>query len=178
MSMTELDRKLHERALLAPRAGDRLVLADATLREALDGTRPLTAAERVALQDSPLTLRRLRRLSLERRAARLPRLESAGMLRAADSGAALERISTDDGYWTLHFDSGRVILQLSPTAPFAAQVLAGRATVSVVDAAWNLVLQGGLDADGECERAWPFADTPAVHFQRTGARFLVRVGGD
>lgn len=178
MSMTELDRKLQERALLAPRAGDRLVLADATLRAALDGIRPLTAAERMALQDSPLTLRRLRHLALERRAARPPRLESAGMLRAADSGAALERIGTDDGYWTLHFDAGRVILQLSPEAPFAARVLSGRATVSVVDAAWNMVLQGSLDADGECERAWPFADPPATHFQRAGARFLVRVGGD
>lgn len=179
MSMTDLDRKLQERLLLAPRPGDRLMLADATLRAALDGARPLTAGERSALASSPLTLRRLRRLSLERHAAlRAPRLESVGMLRAADSGAPLARIATDDGFWTLHVDAGRVILQLSPDAPFAAQVLAGRATVSVVDAAWNLVLQGSLDADGECERAWPFADDPATHFQRTGARFLVRVGGD
>lgn len=179
MTITALDRKLQERMLLAPRAGDRLVLADATLRAALDGSRPLTEGERKALENSPLTLRRLRHLALVRRhAARPPRLESAGMLRAADSGTALERIGTDDGFWTLHFDGGRVILQLSPDAPFASEVLAGRATVSVLDAAWNLVLQGSLDADGECERAWPFADAPGEHFQRAGARFLVRVGGD
>ncbi|HWJ96367.1 MAG TPA: hypothetical protein VNT33_16680 [Telluria sp.] len=179
MTMTDLDRKLQERMLLTPRAGDCLVLGDSTLRAALDGTRPLTGGERSALEGSPLTLRRLRHLALERRdASRVPRLESAGMLRAADSGSALDRIATDDGLWTLHFDGGKVILQLSPEAPFAAQVLAGRATVSVVDAAWNLVLQGSLDADGECERSWPFADAPAEHFQRTGARFLVRVGGD
>jgi hypothetical protein len=30
-----------------------------------------------------------------------------------------------------------------------------------------------LDADGECEGAWPFAQAPAAHFQGHGAAFSV-----
>ena len=54
-----LDRKLRERLLLGERReGDHLVLADDTLRAALDGSRRLTPAESAALQASPLTVRR------------------------------------------------------------------------------------------------------------------------
>ena len=102
---------------------------------------------------------------------------SHGMLRAADSGAALRQLATDDGYWRLHFldggAAGRVILQLAPEAPFAARLLREAALLRVLDGAGAEVLQGRLDADGECECAWPFAEAPAAHFQRHGAAFSV-----
>jgi hypothetical protein len=178
-TMTALDRKLQERLLLARRVeGDRLMLSDEVLRAALDGSRALSANERAALQSSPLTLRRLRHLAGERRAASdTTWRRSAGMLRAADSGAALAQLTTDDGCWTLHFagagNARRVILQLAAHAPFAERLLDARALLRVLDGEGETVLQGRLDADGECEGAWPFVDEPALHFQRRGARFLV-----
>ncbi|MFS2082984.1 hypothetical protein ACCD01_31145, partial [Telluria sp. Tellsp99] len=52
-------RRLQEALLLARRKdGDRLMLDDATLAAALDGSRPLTSGERAALRASPLTARR------------------------------------------------------------------------------------------------------------------------
>jgi len=173
---SEIDRKLQERLLLKRRMpGDRLVLADAVLLAALDGSRPLTQGERAALQDSPLTARRLRTLAASRRAAANDKLwaGSHGMLRAADSGALLGQLATDDGYWRLHFVAGRVILQLSPEAPFAARLLRESALLRVLDGAGAEILQGRLDADGECECAWPFAHAPAEHFQQRGAAFSV-----
>lgn len=182
----DLECRLRESLLLAPRKGDgdRLLLADGVLLAALDGSRPLTAGERAALQASPLTTRRLRTLALERRAAARADAwqASEGMLRAADSGAALELLATDDGYWRLHFvgiesESGcarRVILQLLPQAPFAARLLREAAAVRVLDGGGAEVLSGRLDADGECEAAWPFDDAPLAYFQRHGARFVVQ----
>jgi len=175
---SEIDHKLQESLLLGRRvAGDRLLLADAVLLAALDGSRPLTAGERAALEGSPLTARRLRTLALAHKHAQAANDSawqgSHGMLRAADSGAALARLATDDGHWRLHFVAGRVILQLSPEAPFAARLLREAALLRVLDGAGAEVLQGRLDADGECECAWPFADAPAVHFQRHGAAFSV-----
>ena len=62
-------RRLQEARLVQARtAGDRLMLDDATLAAALDGSRPLTAGERAALQASPLTVRRLRHLALHAKA--------------------------------------------------------------------------------------------------------------
>jgi hypothetical protein len=181
--ITELDRKLQERLLLARRVeGDRLVLADAVLLAALDGSRPLTANERAALEASPLTARRLRQLALERRArpaaANDPAWRgSAGMLRAADSGAALTRLTTDDGYWTLHFvgegAERSVILQLDAGAPFAQRLLREAPLLRVVDGAGATILQGRLDGDGECEGPWPFAAAPAAHLQQVGAAFSI-----
>ena len=169
--MTELERKLQARLLVGRRLeGDRLLLDDTVLRAALDGSRPLRPAEREALQASPLTLRRFKHLADERRAAWQG---SRGLLRAADSGAALEVLATDDGLWRLHFAGARVILQLDPQAARAPQVLAGRPRVKVVDGAGATVLEGVLDADGECEGPWPFAAPPAAHFQRHGAVFVV-----
>jgi hypothetical protein len=102
---------------------------------------------------------------------------SRGLLRAADDGAALARLVTDDGYWTLHFvgeGSGlRVILQLAAEAPFAARLLRDQASLRVVDGSGQVVLQGRLDADGECEAGWPFTAPPARHFQQAGAAFVV-----
>lgn len=180
---SDIGRRLQERLILGRRVeGDRLVLADGVLLAALDGSRSLTAGERAALQASPLTARRLRTLALARRAAANgARWEgSAGMLRAADSGARLEQLVTDDGCWRLHFLDGaggcRVILQLAPEAPFAARLLREGALLRVLDGAGNEVLQGRLDLDGECECAWPFGDAPFAHFQRHGAAFSVLRG--
>jgi hypothetical protein len=180
MGMTELDRKLQAGALLGRRLeGDRLVLADAQLLQALDGSRALTAGERAALQASPLTLRRFRHLADARRAAARPLAwrGSRGLLRAADSGTGLDMLRTDDRMWRLHFvDAGgalTVIVQLDPEAPGAAQLLAARQAVQVRDGAGAIVLEGILDADGECEGPWPFAQPPSRHFQQHGARFEV-----
>ncbi|SFD11043.1 hypothetical protein [Massilia yuzhufengensis] len=180
MEMTELDRKLQAQLLAGRRVeGDRLVLADAVLVAALDGSRPLTAGERSALQASPLTARRLRSLADARRARAAPRgwRGSAGMLRAADSGAGPGLLATDDGAWRLHFVDGRVILQLDAQSALAATLLREAPLLRVRDGAGGTVLEGRLDSDGECEGAWPFADPPAQHFQRHGALFTVEPAG-
>ena len=178
-------RRLEAAALLARRVdGDRLMLDDATLAAALDGSRPLSGGERAALQASPLTLRRLRQLALERRTASTPGRAaheaqwqgSRGMLRAAGSAGSAAPVS-DDGWWTLHLlgEAGawRLVLQLSAAAPFAARLLAGRACLRVRDGAGQAILEGRLDADGECEAAWPWESPPAVYLQARGAAFTV-----
>ena len=193
--------RLQERALLTQAgspARDRLVLADATLLAAMAGTRLLTPDERTALAASPLTLRRFRQLSLQSRAAGRPASTTAtgnstapvaandanwsgstGMLRAASTaGDALASLVTDDNCWTLHFvarDGGwQVILALSAQAPFAARLLGEQPLLRVIDGSGATVLHGRLDADGECECAWPFATAPAPHFQLHGANFTVQ----
>jgi hypothetical protein len=178
-----IERRLHERLALGRRVdGDRLVLADATLLAALDGSRPLTMGERAALQASPLTVRRLRQLTIELRAAQAGEVPargwrgSPGRLRAASSGD-IETLRTDDGWFALHFvpedGTWRTILQLSVEAPFAPALLATRPLLRVSDGAGRTMIEGRLDADGECEAAWPFAEAPAVHLQAVGAAFAV-----
>jgi hypothetical protein len=186
---SDAERRLQERLLLGRRVdGDRLVLADATLLAALDGSRPLTAGERAALQASPLTARRLRQLAVERRAGQgNPAAQAApapmagwrgshGRLRAASSGA-IDALRTDDGWFILHVVAEgagwRTILQLAADAPFAPALLAARAALRVRDGAGNTILEGRLDADGECEAAWPFAESPASHLQAADAAFAV-----
>ncbi|WEF35906.1 hypothetical protein [Pseudoduganella chitinolytica] len=178
MDDDKVGAKLRERVLLAARTGDRLMLADATLQAALEGSRPLTAGELAALHGSPLTLRRFRHLALARRQARAPRWAgSTGMLRAADSGTAPARLVTDDGHWTLHFiaqeGAWQVILQLDPAAPIAPALLREGPLLRVSDGAGATLLQGRLDGDGECEAAWPFALAPDAYLQARGATFLV-----
>lgn len=172
-----LERRLRAAMLTASRMpGDRLVLADAVMIAAIDGSQALTRGERAALAASPLTIRRFRTLSLDHAAAlKAAWRTSRGMLRAADSGAALTELVTDDGYWTLHFLAmpTRVILQLQAQAPFARQLLADQPLLRVTDGTGAVVLQGRLDPDGECESAWPFDAPPGQHFQRTGAVFAV-----
>jgi len=168
-------RRLQEALLLGRRKpDDRLMLDDATLVAALDGSRPLTARERAALQASPLTVRRLRRLALERRVAVWR--GSHGVLRAASSGMP-GAVVTEDGWWTLHFVAAdgawRTILQLAPQAPFAEALLVARAPLRVLDGAGATILAGQLDADGECEAAWPFPAAPGDHLQAHGATFTV-----
>ncbi len=175
MTIDQLNRKLQEQLLLARRVeDDRLVLADAVLRAALDGSRTLSAAEAASLRASPLTLRRFKVLSDESRAWQ----GSAGMLRAADDGAALTALSTDDGHWTLHFlqqdGAWRVILALAASAPFAARMVREHPLLRVLDGAGATILQERLDSDGECEAAWPFAGAPAAHLQQAGAAFSVQ----
>lgn len=178
----QTDSQLQERLLLARRVEDDLLtLADATLIAALDGSRALTAAERAALRASPLTLRRFRALALEQRRAKLPAAEtwfgSHGMLRAAADTQPLVALATDDGLWSLHFvahdGAWRVILALEANAPFAARLLRERPMLRVVDGAGALILQGTLDADGECEGAWLFNAAPAPHFHAFGGAFAV-----
>lgn len=169
--------RLHERMLLARRIeGDRLMLADATMLAALDGSRPLTGPERSALEQSPLTLRRFRHLALERRAAEAWS-GSAGMLRAAAGAGPLAGLVTDDGCWTLHFvgegETWQVILALAADAPFAALLMRDQPLLRVRDGAGRVILQGHLDADGECENAWPFKAAPAPHFHQHGGNFAV-----
>lgn len=179
---TALERKLRERLLLARAApGDRLMLADATLLAALDGSRALTANERQALAQSPLTLRRLRALSNRRRAATAANdacwSGSRGMLRAASGGAILDELVTDDACWSLHFlpegGAWQVILKLAAEAPFAQRLMRERPLLRVLDGGGAVILQGRLDADGEYECGWPFAQAPEPHFQRVGAAFIV-----
>jgi hypothetical protein len=191
--MTKPEHKLQERLLLSRAVpGDRLMLADATLLAALDGSRALTPNERQVLQSSPLTLRRFRQLWIERGGRRSgiaaqaandgAWLGSAGLLRAASSGDSLDELLTDDGHWTLHFlphqqqehDGGwQLILKLNAAAPFAARLLAEQPLLRVVDGGGAILLQGRLDADGECERAWPYTTAPMAHFQLYGATFAV-----
>lgn len=177
------DATLIECLLLSPRVeGDRLMLADAVLIAALDGSQPLNKPELAALRASPLTLRRFRQLSIDRRGGARAANDgawsgSAGMLRAASDRADLARLLTDDGHWTLHFvaqdDDWRLILSLDAAAPFAARLLREQPMLRVVDGGGAILLQGRLDADGEVECAWPFDDAPAPHFQQCGARFAV-----
>lgn len=184
--MTTPDRKLQERLLLSRAApGDRLMLPDAVLLSALDGSRALTPNERAALQASPLTLRRFRQLSLERRAEAGAEAAndavwqgSGGVLRAASSSVVLDELLTDDGHWQLHFlqtgEGGwQLILKLDAGAPFAARLLREQPMLRVVDGGGAILLQGRLDADGECERTWPFDTAPMAHFQLYGASFAV-----
>lgn len=176
-----LDTKLHDRLLSAARVqGDYLVLADDVLRAALAGTCHLSAAEAAALQASPLTLRRLRQLSVERqrevtRAAHWR--ASPGLLRAASGSAPVRELVTEDGWWRLHFleqhGVWRVILALDAGAPFAARLLREQPMLRVLDGSGAIVLHGRLDGDGECETVWPFELGPGPHFQLFGAAFAV-----
>lgn len=174
------ERKLQEALLLRSRPGeDELVLDDAVLQAALDGRQPLNAAQLAALQASPLTLRRFRHMVLERKRAQatLGWQGSRGMLRAASSTSELTVLVTDDGCWSLHFvpegAGWQVILKLEAAAGFAAQLLARRPMLRVMDGGGAVILQGRLDADGECERVWPFEQAPEAHFQAHGALFAV-----
>ena len=178
-----LDRKLRERALLSARVEDDcLAVPDAVLLAALAGGRVLSHEEKAALLGSPLTLRRFRALAMQARrrpaAANDPAWRgSQGLLRAAASAGQLLALHTDDGCWTLDFlrdgDGWRIVLQLSPAAPFAAHLLAARPQLQVLDGDGALVMQGRLDDDGECEAGWPFAAEPCAHLLRAGGAFTV-----
>jgi hypothetical protein len=44
----------------------------------------------------------------------------------------------------------------------------------VLDGRGGILLEGVLDADGECEAGWPHAAAPFEHLQQAGATFTVR----
>jgi hypothetical protein len=67
----------------------------------------------------------------------------------------------------------QVILKLAADAPFAPRLMREQPMLRVVDGGGAIILQGRLDADGECENAWPFETGPAPHFHQSGARFAV-----
>lgn len=175
------DGKLHAALLLARRVeGDRLMLADEVINAALDGRRHLAEGERAAMEASPLTMRRFRVLADMRRA--LLRRDGAwsashGMLRAASGGQPLSVLATDDGYWGLHFienpDGWSMVLVLDGTAPFAVRLLREQPMLRVIDGGGAILLQGSLDADGECEAVWPFETAPEPHLHEFGAGFSV-----
>jgi len=184
---SDLARKLATHAILAQRReGDSLVLDDEVMLAALDGRRKLTPEQSNALTSSPLTLRRFRQLAMERRQQGQPRVAandsswsgSGGMLRAASSGSMAGPLKTDDGFWTLHVVGGpgdwRLVLSLAPDAPFAASLLRASTGIKVLDGQGGLLLEGELDADGECEAEWPSASSPFDHLQDAGARFSVK----
>ncbi len=52
-------------------------------------------------------------------------------------------------------------------------MLAGAPRLRVSDGAGQVILEGRLDGDGECEGDWPFAAPPGVHLQQHGAVFKV-----
>lgn len=169
-----IERKLQDKLLSGERKeGDRLMLADDIIGAALDGSRALTAGERAALIQSPLTMRRFRQLAIERQAWS----GSHGMLRAAATSDVLTELVSDDGCWSLHFveHEGRwqVILKLGAEAPIAARLMREQPMLRVVDGGGAIILQGRLDNDGEYECAWSFASGPAEHLQQHGAAFTV-----
>lgn len=176
---SDIERKLQQCLLGQGIEGDRLMLSDGVLRSALDGKRKLTLNERAALEQSPLTARRLRQLSIERAHAARAFVwnGSFGMLRAAATDAPLSELATDDGYWSLHFvaqaDAWQVIIKLAADAPFAHELLREQTLLRVLDGSGAVIMQGRLDNDGEYETAWPFDSAPAPHFQACGARFTV-----
>lgn len=172
------------------KADDSLVLSDEVLLAAMNRVTPLNQEEWQALLDSPLTLRRARRLMRQQRATaaekdRLPTaandaewMGSRGLLLAADGGIPAESISTDDGLWRLNFLSTgqgyRLLLQLDAQRPEGARIHAADRAIAIFDSADVLMATGKLDADGEFEVAWPFADTsPQEHFVAAGGGFAV-----
>ncbi len=168
------------------RDDDRLMLEDQVLLAALDGSRPLDPDQRILLQQSPITLLRFRHLAQQARARKNGGAanddnwqQSGGLLRAADSGALVLSLRTDDHYWSLDFvpeDNGwQLVLCLDENAPFASQLLDSEHCVRVVDGKQQVLLQGQLDADGECEARWPMPQEPVRHLQQAGAQFRVEL---
>lgn len=181
-----LAQKLDLSLVLArSRDDDRLILEDQVLLAALDGSRPLAPDERDALQKSPVTLMRFRHLALQARARKNGAAndeqwqKSSGMLRAAASNDALLTLRSDDHYWKLDFvadeDGWQFILALDASAPFASQLLQDSAWLRVLDGRSTLLLEGQLDADGECEVRWPLATEPGRHLQQSGASFRIEL---
>ncbi len=181
-----LNQRLDLSMILArSRDDDQLMLDDMVLVAALDGSRPLSPEERETLQKSPITLLRFRHLALQARARKNGSAandaqwrSSKGMLRAADGGSlSLFSLRTDDDYWKLDFvpdeDGWQFILSLDVNAPFAAQVMQDKIWLHVRDGATGLLMEGQLDADGECEVRWPLPIEPALHFQQAGAIFRI-----
>ncbi len=178
-------RNLFTATMLRPKAGDTLVLDDASLKGAMSGSQRLKRRQWETLVQSPLTLRRLQHLAAERRlrwqqaANDVGWSSSGGLLLAADAGEALTSLRTEDGHWTLHFLQGpaswQIVLTLAGSAPFARTLREKQHSVMVLDAAQHILLSGVLDADGELEAPWPVVASPSEHFRATGGQFRVQL---
>lgn len=174
----KLDLKLQQSLLLwRPRQDDKLQLSDTVLRAALEGSRPLSAAQAMQLQASPITLRRFRQLSACYRREQAHWRGSSGIVLAADSATPSDAILHSlDQFWQLQLlfleDHWQVILRMRPSAPFAAMLQQQK--VEVCDGAGQVILQGLLDQDGELEGRWPFSSAPLAHFKQAGGNFHVR----
>ncbi|MEN9865754.1 MAG: hypothetical protein RL748_1344 [Pseudomonadota bacterium] len=175
-------------------AGDKLVLADATLMAAASGESPLNRSEYAALIASPLTLRRLQTLLRTSQAATAqPTIPaplfapSQGILRAAASEPAQLTIATADGFWQVHFlpveaEPGQgtiagfhTVLQMEPHAPFADALIDQQHRVEVLDGQSRVLLQGCVNENGELAAAWNQSLTPWQHLQAFGNQITVRV---
>jgi hypothetical protein len=161
------------------RQGDSLLLSDAVLRAALEGSRPLSASEVTTLQASPLTLRRFRHLAQERRSKQTQWHASSGIVLAAASVEDDAILHSLDLYWQLQLlqngEAWQIILRLRPNAPFAAQILQQQLPLEVLDGKGQMIVRGCVDADGELEAPWPFASKPIAHFNANGGSFHVRL---
>lgn len=169
--------RLAEAALLAPKAGDRLVLDDDSLRAAIERRRPLSETQKQQLLDSPMTLRRFKRLAQQIQNAVAGWEGSQGLLLAAAGNDDLQSLSTEDGKWELHFMPGRqqeirLVLKCLDDVLLAA-LLQQQREIQARDSGGNILCQGTLDDDGELDTRWPFDLPPREHFQLVGGRFVV-----
>lgn len=185
----KLAQKLDLSAILnRSRDDDRVMLDDHLLLAALDGSRPLNGDERELLQQSPQTLLRFRQLALQARARKNAGAandaqwqSSMGCVRDSDEGSrpVLQRLKSDDQYWSLQFIADEVgwqlILSLSDAAPFAQQIKQAGSNVRLIDGAGAILLEGSLDIEGECEVRWPYFTEPELHLRQAGARFRIEL---
>lgn len=183
-----IDRLTMMRLIDRYKSGDYLVLDDATLRAALDNSRPLLRTEWQALLDSPLTLRRARELAHEAKARHAGRAlapaandeafeRSTTLLRVAYGLDPAPTLTSDDGRWRLSFgrDGPRwhVVLSLNPSDRFADVWLQARPTVALLDGAGATLLLGELDEDGEVEGPWRPDSDPLAYLASHGGRWQV-----
>lgn len=194
-----IDRLTLLRLAQRHKPGDYLVLDDATLRAALDNTRPLLHAEWRALIDSPLTLKRVGHLlgqSAQSAGISKPQpgslpapqakaiaandavfATSTTMLRAAAGVHPAPTLTSDDGRWTITFgrDGARwhMVLTLNPDDQDADVWMAARPTVAVLDGAGNTLLLGELDDDGEVEGPWRPEVAPLAYLASHGGLWQV-----
>lgn len=171
---------------------DWLVLSDASLTAALNGSDPLTREEYAALLRSPMTLRRMTVLySGMKGVQETPEplvaandaefwADSRFVLRAADSegDSGWAELTSESGLWRLRLSpAGRgwmLTLELLAKAhPTAASLLEGR-RVALVDGQGRTLLEGALDADGRLQDDWCLDGSPAEHFRSTRGGFEVR----
>lgn len=110
------------------KSDDWLVLSDANLIAALDGTEPLSAVEWAGVLDSPLTLRRIQNLANQ--LAREARGKSASNTAASTSPSA-----ANDSYW--HHSQGLLL---------AAATDEPAPTLTTSDGLWSLIFLNATSA--------------------------------
>jgi hypothetical protein len=185
------DRLAMEALLRDHKPGDYLVLADAILNSALDGTRPLRQSEWEALLDSPLTLGRMRVLEARRQGASKPaavtmQASNDDVLRpshwvlraAADVSDGSFSQSSEDGSWMLYAETTgsktELVLKLQAQSEHADKWMAKRPTVQVLDGAGNELLTGELDKHGEVRGPFMYGTDLRSHLAAHGHRMNVK----